>query len=401
MIALLCRRHLRTGDSKIRLCFLHNQRFLPFSSVGDSRLEPSLTLTYLVNSCGFSPEKALEASKSIKLEDTSGSDTILQCLKNYGFTHTHIQRLISSWPRVLLAKERSLQPKLQFVLDIGVSALDLPDVVVEAPLLLRRCLKTQVVPSYEFLKGFLHTTGNVVKALKRSRWLLSCDLEKRMLPNINLLRERGVSDSRIAVVIMNQPRDLMQRLETLEEIMRKVEEMGFKSGSPFFLVAVHAISSMSKSTWDTKMELLKSLGWSEEQILTGFRRMPVFLASSEKKMKRVMDYLVNQHNLTPEDISKNPKFLMYSMEKRLVPRCRVWRILRSQDLVKGKEELIGMWRASEDDFLKRYVHKYDDEIPHLMKAFKGELELTWLPSSKSKQFSYIRCCSSLFFFEKF
>ncbi|XP_068664101.1 transcription termination factor MTERF4, chloroplastic-like [Aristolochia californica] len=386
MLALFCRRRLRTScrDSRTLLSLLHYQFFNPFSSVASSRLQPSLTLDYLIGSCGLSPEKALEASNSIKLEDTSGPDSIVQCLKNYGFTQTHIQRLISSWPRVLSAKEATLQPKLQFIRDFGVSASDLPDLVVQNPYSISRCLKTQVVPSFQFLKGFLHAPENVVKALKRSGWLLTSDLEKKMLPNINLMTERGITASRIALVIMTQPRILTQRIETLEETIRRVEELGFKGGSPFFVLAIHAISSMSKSTWNTKFELFKSLGWSEEQILVGFRRMPVFLTCSEKKIKRGMDYFINQLNLTPEDISKNPKLLMHSMEKRIVPRCRVWRILRSQDIVKGKEELIRMWHFSDEDFLKRYVHRYDNEIPHLIKAFKGELEFTWLTSSKAK-----------------
>ncbi|XP_058079388.1 transcription termination factor MTERF2, chloroplastic-like [Magnolia sinica] len=388
MLSILCRKVLQTPtQSPLFLRFLQIQFPKSISSqISNCTTEQpsSLTLSYLINTCGLSPQAALSASQKVHLKSTQKPDSVLQFLKNHGFNNTHIANLIAFRPRFLLANvESTLQPKIQFFQSLGLSDPELAELIASNPHMLYQSLKFQLIPSVSFLRSLLETNENVVKALKRSRWLFSSDLNKTMRPNINFLRELGVPNSRIAKMVMTQPRTLMQKLDSLREITERVAAFGFERGSLLFMWAIHAMCSLSKSTWAAKVKLLKSLGWSEENVFDAFRRVPMYMMCSEKKIRSGMDFFGKKMQWEPSLISQRPKLLMYSMKKRVIPRSRVWEILKCKELAK-EEELIKMLDLKEDRFLNKYVTKYEQEIPYLMKVYEGKLEFKWLDAKGSQ-----------------
>ncbi|KAF8398090.1 hypothetical protein HHK36_017016 [Tetracentron sinense] len=160
------------------------------------------------------------------------------------------------------------------------------------PSILLRSLNGQIIPCIQLVRSFVETDENVIKVLKRSKWLLSFNPDLRMQPNIALLRDHNVPDSRIAHLIIKQPGSLLLKTESLKETVESVEKLGFKPESGLFTIAIHTLCSMSKSTWEAELKLLKELGWSEEEIFSAFKRMPILLACSENKMKEGMNFFV-------------------------------------------------------------------------------------------------------------
>lgn len=203
-----------------------------------------------------------------------------------------------------------------------------------------------------------------------------------MQPNIALLKDYGVPSSRISKMVMVEPRILSVNTVLLRGVLKKVEELGFERGSGLFVMAIHALCTINKSTWEAKIELFKTLGWSENEIFDAFRRMPIFMKCSEKKIKEGMDFFVNKLRWRPSDVARNPMLLMFSLKRRLIPRSKVWEILNYKELV-DEGEVKRMLTLSENRFLRFYVTKYEKEVPYLSKAFRGELEYGWL-NNKSK-----------------
>ncbi|MFQ6634412.1 hypothetical protein Gotur_011218 [Gossypium turneri] len=74
---------------------------------------------------------------------------------------------------------------------------------------------------------------------------------------------------------------------------------------------------MSKSTWETKFDVYKKCGWSEEEILDAFKNHPSIMVASEGRIKTLMDFFVNVIGFKASFIAKQFYFLGLSMEKRL------------------------------------------------------------------------------------
>ncbi|OVA06456.1 Mitochodrial transcription termination factor-related [Macleaya cordata] len=85
--------------------------------------------------------------------------------------------------------------------------------------------------------------------------------------------------------------------------------------------------------------------------------------ASEKKITGIMDFLVNQMGYSPSILAQRPAVLMLSLEKRIIPRCLVVRILVSKGLIKKQFRITTVLTQVERFFLKNYVIKYEQEVP--------------------------------------
>ncbi|KAF8395569.1 hypothetical protein HHK36_019519 [Tetracentron sinense] len=116
--------HLRWkwNDSTTHFYFLKISSLKSISHISKSKIQESiLTVDYLVNSCGLSQESALKAAQRIHIKTLTKPDFVLKLFQNYGFTNTHIAKLISKYPPILLADpNKHLKPKIEFFRNNGI-----------------------------------------------------------------------------------------------------------------------------------------------------------------------------------------------------------------------------------------------------------------------------------------
>ncbi|KAF8395567.1 hypothetical protein HHK36_019517 [Tetracentron sinense] len=354
-------------DSTIHFYLLQISSPKSISHISKSTIqEPSLTVDYLVNSCGLSPESALKAAQQINIKTTSKPDSVLKLFRNYGFTNTHIAKLITKFPQLLLADpNKNLKPKIEFFRNNGVSDPILAKFLSANPKILRRSLENQIIPSFNIVKSFLHTDENIAFALERTTWILH-SIQKSIGPNVAILRSHGVPESMIFKIIITRPRLLSLETDHFSRFVTKIVQMGFDPLSLMFVYGLRTLLGMKKSTWEAKLKVYKSFGWSEDEILSMFRKQPVCMAPAEEKISKRLDFFMNKLNLTPAYISKYPTTLVLSLEKRTMPRCSVFDVLVSKGLMKkgsmGKALIV-----TEDVFLKNYVVRYQEDLPQLLK----------------------------------
>lgn len=273
--------------------------------------------------------------------------------------------------------QTTLKPKIDFFIENGFRGSLLHEVVVQNPNVLRRSLKTHLEPVFGLLRTYILTFEELHTAIRRFGWLLTTQHDFSLKPNMEFLLREGVSPDRVSKFIVYQPRAAVQSHKRMVKAVESVKRMGIEPKSALFIHAIRVILGMNEANWNRKVEVLKSLGWTEEDVHSTFKRDPTCLGASEEKMRRLMDFYLNTAKVDLEMIIKYPKFLTYGLDTRLNRRQRVLEILIAKGLLKADKSSGWIFTVSEDCFLKRYVTKNLDNVPGLIEIYKG-------PSGKEK-----------------
>ncbi|KAK1318701.1 hypothetical protein QJS10_CPB04g00585 [Acorus calamus] len=331
------------------------------------------TVSYLVNSCGLSTDSALRASKGFPLKTTENPDSVLSFFKNHGFTDTQIAKMISCRPQLLSSNpNKSLKPKIEFLRSVGFSTLDLTFVLSKNPNIWTSSLDNQIVPAYGFLKGILGTREVIISTTKRAPRLLHSDLHKTIGPKIGVLRDHGVPDSSISSLIKCQPRVfLIVHLDRFTDAITKVKAMDLRPSSSSFYIALGSILSLSESHWEEKFELYRSFGWSEDDFLSAFKKQPQIMNISKVKMRKMMDFFLKEPGLGLSSVSSWPHLLLFSLEKTIIPRWSVIRVLTSHGILNKDVNVCTIFKL-EEKFLEKYVIKYQEKVPQVLQAYHGK-----------------------------
>ncbi|KAI3465125.1 hypothetical protein Pfo_021788 [Paulownia fortunei] len=101
--------------------------------------------------------------------------------------------------------------------------------------------------------SLLGSDAEVANLVRKSGWFLTKDLEKTMVPNIELLKSCFVRMEQIIRCMHSYPRFFLQKPEIIRKGADKAEEMGVKMGSKMFIHDVLIIGSMSNETWELKL----------------------------------------------------------------------------------------------------------------------------------------------------
>ena len=134
MFALPCSRQVLLLKSRTQLLVFQQNAFFilkSFTSIGlmesnekQQEEKLSFTVSYLINSCGLSPKSAILASQRMNFENPERPDSVLNLLKENGFTPTQISKIVRLHPRFLLSDpEKTLCPRLSFTVLWGFRAL--------------------------------------------------------------------------------------------------------------------------------------------------------------------------------------------------------------------------------------------------------------------------------------
>ncbi|KAM3359709.1 hypothetical protein P3S68_019420 [Capsicum galapagoense] len=130
-----------------------------------------------------------------------------------------------------------------------------------------------------------------------------------------------------------------------------------------FLYGVQMISSLSKSSLGMKIGIFKSFGWSDTDIITMVQRLPFCLTLSEAKIRKVLKFFMGELGYESSYIASHPTLLMFSLEKRVLPRKKILELLKEKDLINLVPCLYTIMKCSECKFLENYVRCLRDEMP--------------------------------------
>ncbi|PPR83072.1 hypothetical protein GOBAR_AA37648 [Gossypium barbadense] len=335
---------------------------------GGSGLTP-----FLVEKHSFSPELAVKTASSLTyVKDPRKCDTIISFLKESGFSKSHIEAVVKRKPNLLYSSlEKTIKPKFKIFQDLGFSTHDVADIVASDPWILTRSVDDRIAPSISDLKTVLGSNDDVVKLLKTSAWFLKSDLQKTMMPNIEFLRNCGICSSQIVSYVFSFPRFFLLKPESIKQFVERADALGFDRKSNMFLAAIRMLSSMSEENWELKLKLFRKLGFSEDDIMSTFRRTPQVFAVSERKIKQVTDFLLNRTNVGISFIISHPMVLICSLERRLKPRLLVIETLESKNSLRRKVSMTTIYKMPDKKFREKYVVPYLKELEEVSMSIVG------------------------------
>ncbi|XP_057770625.1 uncharacterized protein LOC130990404 [Salvia miltiorrhiza] len=261
----------------------------------------------------------------------------------------------------------SLSPKFEFLRSTGISELEIPTIVSRYPDLLTRSFKRRVAPVYNYIKGIIGA-ANANTLLRRGSWIFKLDIESRIVPNMDLLREVGVPQQFIKFALLNCTNIFFQDRVELKRVADEVKQLGFDSLKSTFILAIYARKGEG-SVWDKCNGVYSKWGWSEDDIRMAFKKHPSCMLLSEKKISATMDFLVNKLGRESRVIAKSPRVLFYSLKERIVPRCSVVRLLVLEGLVEEDWNLSSVLSPVESKFLDKYVSRYTEKMPQLYDVY--------------------------------
>ncbi|THG10495.1 transcription termination factor MTERF5, chloroplastic isoform X1 [Camellia sinensis] len=365
------------------LCF-----FSSYSSVSSPLHTRSTTSTtpisnlilyeYLIKTFSFSEPQAISISKRFPpIKTLKNPKSVVQLLKQLGFSNAQIRSSIHCAPQILFSNvDRTLKPKLQFFLDLGLSGSDLGKFMSRNSTILTRSLDKKLIPCIDVIKKILVNDNNnqdLIRVMRRCKWVTFREPRERLLSNVAFLESCGIVGSQLSMLLTRQPRLFVLSESKLRDLVLRVLDMGFSIESRMLVHALYTVSCMTGETFNRKLELFRSFGFLESECMEMFRRTPGLLRTSEDKLRVGIEFFLNDIKFERSVLVHRPNCLMHSMEERVIPRYRVLQVMKSKGLLKKMPSLIHVLSLTEEEFLAKFISKFRDDAKELLVAYKGHL----------------------------
>ncbi|KAG6633300.1 hypothetical protein CIPAW_12G039000 [Carya illinoinensis] len=370
----LLRTHGLTQNHIIQL--ISSRPLLLLADLGNT-LKPNMELFKSIGFSGASLAKMLTKFPTVLESDAY---TAVDFFRAQGLSDVQIKTLTMKCPVLYTYNaQKTLKPKVEFFRSLGLSDLEITKLLSASPYILRTSLEKQIIPCVQELRRILGTDENVLKVIKAYSEVIRINVVHMLLPNIATLISHGVPQSLVFKLFFIRPLPLRIDSNRFNEIVSDVMKLGFKPNCLQFIVAIGSMAQNSKTLWELKVQAFRSFGLSEDEIYAAFKRHPLCMSCSEKKIKKMMDLFVNKLKMKPSKISKCPILLQLSLEKRIIPRCSVLQLLMLKGLIKEDTSIVYILRMTEKKFMEKFVSKYQNEVPDVVKANQGKIEFQGLP----------------------
>ncbi|KDO59979.1 hypothetical protein CISIN_1g0449461mg, partial [Citrus sinensis] len=237
-------------------------------------------------------------------------------------------------------------------------------------------LERKLIPCVEILKKILAEDSNnedLIRVIRRMSWdLVVIDPEKSgLLRNIEYLKSCGIVGSQLSMLLVRLPRLFCFNDLKLRQLVLRVLDMGFTTDSRMFVHGLDALCRLSEKTFDRKLDLFRSYGFSKEECIEMIRTAPRLLSASEERLKSGLDFFLKKIEFGKAVLVRMPCCMMYSIENRVIPRYRVFQIVMVRRMLKKDWSFPSVLVLSEENFLNKYVLSFGDDAEELLLAYKG------------------------------
>ncbi|CAL5046864.1 unnamed protein product [Urochloa decumbens] len=338
---------------------------------------------YLIAACGLAPTQARktaqkafdEASRdsrkpfeeisNCRLNSASNPDAVLALLSGVGLSRADVTAIVVADPLLLRSSPKNIGPRILALRDrFGLSAAQIARFLLVGSRSVRSC---DVMPRLEFFISFFGSFEQLLVIMKKSYRILTRDVERVIKPNIALLRQCGVSVRQIAQL---NSRVLGFSTERLKELVLRAEELGVPRSSRMFWQAVTVVAQNTEEKLAARLVFLKgTLGCHESEVSTAVSKMPSILGISEKCLHRKIQFLIKEVGLEPQYIVQRPVLFAFSLEKRLMPRHCVMKVLLAKGLLDSKKSFYSLVQYGEEIFKLRYIDSHRDSVPGLADVY--------------------------------
>ncbi|TVU11342.1 hypothetical protein EJB05_44924, partial [Eragrostis curvula] len=327
---------------------------------------------YLVSRCGLTPAQAHKAAKRVShLRSRSNPDAVLAFLGGtLGLPAADIAAAVVMDPKILCSDvERTLAPRIPDLSDLGLSLDEIARLLPLAPLSFRN---KSLRRNLEFWLKELGSFDKLLQVVRMNSGLLGIDPDKVAKPNLALLQQCGLNASDLLTSNIYSPRLFTKNPKYLRKDVEQVEELGVQRGTRMFPRVLVVISLMSKEAYARRVQLLQKFGLSQDDVREIARKAPGVLAFSDQKIQGNMDFLMKDIGLDVPYIVQRPALITYSVERRLLPRHCLLKVLREKGLLNVECDYYVTAVMAERDFLQKFVLPYKDVVPGLADGYASK-----------------------------
>ncbi|XP_076898507.1 transcription termination factor MTERF8, chloroplastic-like [Bidens hawaiensis] len=336
--------------------YLHT---IPPSSPSPSK---STIITYLAQTLGFPKSRAIWFFNRLSSPQTN-PQAVIAFLQSHNFNLTDIQSWVFKSPHILFSDvNKTLKPRIDFFQDLGLKDQDLCKFISKNPVYLTHRFDERVKPCVDVLKRLNldnnnnnnnNNNVNLIRTLRRCNWADIKDPVTRVSNNVEYLEKCGIVGAQLATVITRQPRLLIMGESELKVLVSKVLDFGFSMDSRMLVHAIYTVSCLSEETFERKVELFRSYGFTKGEFMSMFVKAPPLLRVSESKLRSGIEF-----------------FLM-SLEERVIPRFRVLDIMMEKRILKRRPKFLNVLSMPEGKFLEKFIYKDGDYADELLLAYKS------------------------------
>uniref|UniRef100_A0A0D9XQ91 Uncharacterized protein n=1 Tax=Leersia perrieri TaxID=77586 RepID=A0A0D9XQ91_9ORYZ len=363
--------HLRTSVSSTSSSLHLSRLLLSTAARSAAAAAPFSVEDYLVETCGLTGAQALKSSAQIShLRSASNPDAVLAHLSGVGLSRADLAAVVSAEPGLLCVRADNIARRVASLR--GCAGLSDPQ--IHSLLLsggakgLRGC---DIATRVEFWILFLGSFERLLKLVKSNYTVLTSDIQKVIKPNIALLQECGLTVCDIANKTTLR-RMLTMNPKRVETSVQHADELGIARSSGVFKYMLAKSCSISGSEAMARMRFLSStLGCPMDKIRDIVCKSPSILGYTQQNenLCRKINFMVTEVGLEPKYIIERTFMLTYSLEKRIVPRNSVIKILRTVGLMKEDAGFSKLLTLSEKNFIARYIDPYKQEVPMIEDAY--------------------------------
>ncbi|KAG6400257.1 hypothetical protein SASPL_137082 [Salvia splendens] len=138
---------------------------------------------------------------------------------------------------------------------------------------------------------------------------------------------------RILHLLYIRPRTFLVKSDTVMKSVEKAIEIGVPLTSIAFVYAVEVFNYTSEGMWEVKLQTLRDLGFSDNGIVSMFRKHHITFSASGNNLKKKIEFLLATGKFNIASIVACLAALGCSIEKRLEPRMQILRLLESRNLI--------------------------------------------------------------------
>ncbi|KAJ1261490.1 hypothetical protein BS78_09G033500 [Paspalum vaginatum] len=119
----------------------------------------------------------------------------------------------------------------------------------------------------------------------------------------------------------------------------------------------------------TRIDLSRNALGGCSDVAIAVSRMPTILGMSEERLLAKIQFLLNKVGLEPKYILERPTLLGFSLEKWLVPRHCVMKLLQAKRLLNSDLSFYTLPASGERTFRLKFVDCHMDSVPGLTDAY--------------------------------
>ncbi|XP_078150357.1 transcription termination factor MTEF1, chloroplastic-like [Carex rostrata] len=220
--------------------------------------------------------------------------------------------------------------------------------------LLRQPLKSPHKPDavLHFLRQTNVTESDIRTSVIQEPRILCSSVEKNLRPNLAKLREIGLSIKDISGMTSCYPR--MWVFNFVAKVDFWMQALG----------SAETVSGMLKRG----MPILSS-NLEKEEVALMIGKSPSLLSMQDELIGRKMEFLMKEAGCGKIDVVRYPVLFTLSLEKRLIPRNLVRKLLKSKEFPVANQAILSFVISTEQQFVKKFVLPYQYTFPGLLQAY--------------------------------